>query len=832
MSRKTQPAVRQSRATGEAVPRGQSVRDTSRSIESATNNMGGSGMLAWLMALVTARWLLPTEGSGEGLTLWLVQLVLFTAIAKGVLAWRFGSRPAKFDAMDGAICLLVLAQAVSTLAVVFGVGDQRAAINVAWEWFGSAVLVWLIRQELRTARVVREICVGLSLTAAVLAGYGIWQTYVGYPQMVREYKQQRDEIESLTLKARGAQPDRMTDRDMRRLQELQNESARQGIPTDESSLQLWQHRLMDSREPIGLFALANSLAGLLAVMLLVTAGLVSRRLAIRSVWLWVILILIGYCLMLTKSRTALVGTCAGITWWGLRALFIRRSIWKRETFAELSGDLLPVSASPTSGEASAAGRTKNQRLAIRVIASSLVIVLLVLVATLSGGLDKFVISEAPKSFEYRLQWWNGTWATIREHFWIGTGPGNFRDYYTQHKLPESSEEIADPHNLVFDVWANAGLFGLIGLLACVGLMVRTWLQPISFSESKSKVLDKSVASNESLEISARSPAVWGAGLGFVVTAVGLELTGQGGDSRLWWLGGLWLLVWFAIKLFLSLSGRNVEVNLSNSQTVSSQLPLALEGANVALLVHLLGAGGIAMPAITLLLWLIWGLRNAISLARADAALNGSTASNGPGVSLAKADRVWLSCSAASAVLCGLCLFSATLPELQCRVLMTIAETTGNPSKYFEAAAADRFSLLPIERLADLSAQQASQSHRLEDVEIADQRMRSLIERRPSASWPWRRLGQLWWTHFETTHNPNDARRAADAFREAVNRYPHHALLLSELATAYEGAGEKDQAREWALRALRQDDINRAAGHSDKYLPKLVRLRMESLPKRC
>ena len=97
-------------------------------------------------------------------------------------------------------------------------------------------------------------------------------------------------------------------------------------------------------------------------------------------------------------------------------------------------------------------------------------------AALSGGLDFAVLSQAPKSLRYRLEYWQGTWATIREHLWLGTGPANFRDYYFRHKLPESSEEIADPHNFILDVWANAGLLGLIGLLACVVLMIRSWTQ--------------------------------------------------------------------------------------------------------------------------------------------------------------------------------------------------------------------------------------------------------------------------------------------------------------------------------------------------------------------
>ncbi len=45
---------------------------------------------------------------------------------------------------------------------------------------------------------------------------------------------------------------------------------------------------------------------------------------------------------------------------------------------------------------------------------------------------------------------------IADHPWLGCGPGNFQDFYTQYKLPEASEEIADPHNFLLEIWATAG----------------------------------------------------------------------------------------------------------------------------------------------------------------------------------------------------------------------------------------------------------------------------------------------------------------------------------------------------------------------------------------
>ena len=125
-------------------------------------------LLAWLMALLVARWLIPTEASAQGMTLWIVQLVLLTAVGRIAWLWRTGQSLAQFDRIDGAIGLLIGAQVVSALTVVCTIGNQRGAINMAWEWIGSGVLIWLIRQELKSARIVREVCLGLTLTGAIL----------------------------------------------------------------------------------------------------------------------------------------------------------------------------------------------------------------------------------------------------------------------------------------------------------------------------------------------------------------------------------------------------------------------------------------------------------------------------------------------------------------------------------------------------------------------------------------------------------------------------------------------------------------------------------------
>ena len=759
-------------------------------------------MFGWLAALLAARWLIPTEGAAEGLTLWLVQLVLLTAVIRAAWGWRLDEGRIRFDKIDVAIACLVVAQAVSAVSVVFGVGNARAAINLAWEWIGSGVLIGLLRHELRashehTMRDVKSLCWGLSLAAGVLAGFGLWQHYVVFDETTREY-------ERLT-----AEHDRLAESksDPRRQATLQVEMTRQGIPIEPAARQMLEQRLKASREPFGLFALANSFAGLLSVMLLVTAGNLRSSSAARK---WPgsagsigLMLVIGFCLVLTKSRTAWVGLAAGIGWWILRAILERRQHSQE-----------------------AATSPQRSTFAKWVVIGLVVIGMAIGIATVSGGLDRAVLSEAPKSLRYRLEYWQGTWATIREHLWFGTGPGNFRDYYLAHKLPESSEEIADPHNFVLDVWANAGTFGLIGLLSCVGLMVGQ-----VFNLSGRRTIRGGHVENVP-----HGTAAWGVGFAFPVAAIGLELFGHGEDQRLWWLGGIWWLLWLGSVIWSRLSDpfQPEAPATPASEAASLRLPIAFEAASVALLVHLLGAGGIAMPAITQLWWLLWALR-----AECEAAVVVERESKSPSESAKDGvQAVRFPAWATAIVALGLCLacgITATMPELLCRTSLQLGDAqwerrqANAAQKHFrEALDADRWAIEPLDRMAEISFLSWQQTQQESDFDDAVRKNQAVIERLPFASRPYRRLGESWLRRFEQSHDVAHATRAAAPLAAAVERYPQHAELLSEWASACAGANQSEAARDAARRAIRQDDLNRQAGHSDKYLSEKTRSRMQRL----
>ncbi len=365
--------------------------------------------------------------------------------------------------------------------------------------------------------------------------------------------------------------------------------------------EILRNRLLFSSEPLSTFVLANSLAGFIVgplVLVLASAfeNLVRRDARGSSRWTALamaapaILVLI-VCLLLTKSRSAYVGFAAALALLGWRARHRvpRRVLWE-------------------------------------VVAGSLgVLVVLVGVALATGRLDREVLTQSTLSLRYRWEYWRGAWGVITGGapslmgalksavFWAGVGPGNFGGPYLRYKLPQSSEEILDPHNLFLEVWATAGFWAMVALLAALSIGLWNLLSPELENEpgveakltnrARRRALRRSpgrvAAEDTGLmrldDDSDDSPArvAWlfaSAGLGgwFLVVMLG-QLNPFVGDLFARWLvlGVSW---WVATFLLVPLWGR---------------IPLtatAFGAAALALLIHLLAAGGIGFPTVALGLW--------------------------------------------------------------------------------------------------------------------------------------------------------------------------------------------------------------------------------------
>lgn len=61
----------------------------------------------------------------------------------------------------------------------------------------------------------------------------------------------------------------------------------------------------------------------------------------------------------------------------------------------------------------------------------------------------------------RLRIWEGTWRMLKDHFWLGVGPGNFSRVYPSYSIP-GYEMYRTPHNTYLNLITGWGMLG--GLL--------------------------------------------------------------------------------------------------------------------------------------------------------------------------------------------------------------------------------------------------------------------------------------------------------------------------------------------------------------------------------
>jgi hypothetical protein len=410
--------------------------------------------LAALTALLIAAPLIPGEslaetGTGCVLTLAAVALMQISLAIAAVL----GNRRFRFDWPDVAVIALLAAVGVSAWLMASH-GNPRATINAAWQWANVALLYLMVRQLVRTDSEIRALCaamLGLATALAVLAGY---QFFVTMPQTVAQYRADPEAV------LRGAGVD---------------------APAGTPERKLFEDRL-ESTEPTATFALANSLAGFTVPWLILALGIVlevwrrrncSENGTFSGSWTpgrspifggvengtgsgsWMhgacpifgrvgrsliaavaCCLTLAFCLLLTKSRTAVLATgvgCAALGWEYLRS-----------------------------------GRRVDWRIPLAVLA---LFAVTTVGAAVAGAFDWLVLSEAPKSLLYRFEYWQGTLRMIADHPWLGCGPGNFQQYYTLYKLPEASETIADPHNFLLEVWATVGTLGMLAFAAFLVLSI-------------------------------------------------------------------------------------------------------------------------------------------------------------------------------------------------------------------------------------------------------------------------------------------------------------------------------------------------------------------------
>lgn len=703
------------------------------------------------LGLYFVRFFVPAESAHLGETLWIVQLWLFLATFACLLKWRF-DEPFRFDFRDVAVWTLVAGHVVGALIVICTVGQKRAATNMLWEWVGVGVAFSMLKETALQPGALRRVLGGLLIVLTVLSGLGLWQHFFWYPQerqLLLEFEQ------SPPASARHA--------------ELAQELGPLVSEHDPTAAFVFRQRLLASSEPIGRFALANTLGGLLAVGLVLLCGtfagvLRHRRLTAGVVCLAIATTLVAACLLLTKSRTAWIGLLLGLTVWaGLR--YGRRGLPRKALL--IAGGLLA---------------------------------LLIVAITATGGLDRLVVTEAPKSLRYRFEYWIGAWDVIKESPIFGVGPGNFRQHYLRYKLPQSSEEVLDPHDMFLEVWANGGLIGLVGLF----LVLYCGLRVVWRGERAPAAAD--VTSGTAFD-----GTLIGGGLVAILLLLSYGIVlGSGVDTQLVTLA--------CATMVVGLVFRRTGVDVGTGIAITF-------GAVVALLVHLLGQGGISMPVVSTTLFLI--------LLR-DLAPKNSDLAAGPGRASTFVAGLATALTAATA---AACFFTATKPVMLARAYSDLGEyeaTLGNRQgareQFQRAIEADPLDPEPWVALGELDLMRWRRETTPVDADFERgmEHMQQAIARDPLHAKLYATLGQWESLRFKRTGDRSAAEQAVHWFQQALERYPQSARIRADYALALAAAGQSEAARDEADSALELDRLDGRLGHYDKMLDDDTRARLQAL----
>lgn len=638
-------------------------------------------------------------------------------------------------------------------------GNQRHAWNAAWQWAAYGAVAIVLRQQLTSAKETRAMVAVMIALALAVSLHAYYQYGVSQPQLRAEFAKDPEAV----LRNAGV-------------------NAEEGTP-----LRALAESRINSREPTGEFALTNSLAGFLLPWLLVCLAVAFWSVQRGSSWqtivsLLAIAVVLGGVLVLTKSRTAWLAAAGGC---GLILLFGRRSGWQVDW-------RWPAGISA-------------------------VVLVLGLVAVAAKGLDAEVLSESPKSVLYRLEYWRATAALIADEPWFGVGPGNFQERYVNHKLPQASETISDPHNFLLEVWSTAGTPALVALLA---LMFATAWQlsrtnPAGTSlvnDSAESPVGQSEAAEEELKIghfAIYAGAVVGlllAGILGFVTFQPLETTRESaldptrdaalGVPIMWLTGAIsYVFCFFFLKDWVE-----------RGELPKSVAIIAL----IALLVNLLAAGAAIFPGVVNTAWLLW----AIALAREEESFSKDAKRGKPdeftwsrGQSLHMAIAV-----AVAAALVG-CYYTEYLPITHGRMLLMQAVATRDQGRlreadklHQEAIAADPWSPDPWRSLAELkfgSWLVQPQEPRWREFQQA---LSKFQQASPHHYLSYDQQGDWLLLAARRIKSPEHLQLAAEAFEKAVRCYPNSAYLHAQLASVYAEQERAADAKREADEAARLDAL--------------------------
>jgi len=637
------------------------------------------------------------------------------------------------------------------------VGASRAAINATWFWVAMSLFYLLLRQAIRSPTDRRFVLTAMFALVAVEAAMGAYQYSVSFPMMRQQYQENADAL----LRASG-----------------------QWFPPGSPERKQLEDRLM-SREPLGTFALTNSLAGVLATWLIAAAGCLwlwpvnkrkdsdrtttgARLLRWRPIGACIVsLLLPSSVLILTKSRTAYLAVAFGVL--GLAASMRRGLLWRRGIV--ITAALLVLAA------------------------------VSIAVAIASGGLDRQVLTEAPKSVTYRLEYWQATLNMIADRPWFGVGPGQFQDRYPQYKLATASEEVADPHNFLLEV-ATVG-----GVPAAVGFVLFLLLVLVAVASRRAGSVENADFLENGNSSTIASRFVYATPLFAIFLA---------------WLMG-WIfpyLLTVPLRAPAAVAGVAVTVAVVFCwqpwlKSGMATLPL-IASAQLVMLLHLSASGGMTFAGVASSLWILLAL-----------AMSGrETRTQDREVS-----RTWALILAGFFVVVAVTWHrTAYAPVVNSRSNLWFAQQStllaDERIELLEAAvAADRRNSEAWRTLARVRLDQWLAEPSAEKLAAFDDAVSGWNASRPQSSSAWSDAAGFWLEVFQATRNVDALDEAERSLSRAVGLYPNSAILRARWAIVLSWSQRRSEAIAQAREALRLSD---ATPHADKKIPQELLTELQRL----
>ncbi|MCA9131700.1 MAG: O-antigen ligase family protein [Planctomycetales bacterium] len=695
------------------------------------------------------------NGAGIPQNLFWLTLAVVTTVAAAVSGVCFQFSRASWAIVG--VCLLWL---IASTLWAGRENNARVGWNGFWQLMALAACYFSSRELLCGPRSRSAALIILLVGCIALAGHGLYQMAVSFPLDRAQYEANPDVV----LRTIGLD-----------------------APEGSADRKRFEDRLY-SPEPYATFALANSLGTLLSGGLLLLLGLfvegrsgAAGRAAFAgktakrgAVWAWmpwlVAAALISSCWFFTLSRAAYVGLGVGVVFW----LLLRRS------------------------QLGSARWRSGEKYALAGVAGGGLFLLLGLLWLLQH--NPHVLSEAPKSIAYRLEYWLATLDMLQDHWLFGVGLGNFQSYYPQYKLPLASETIADPHNWILDVLVTLSVPVGGGILLWVGgrLSGLSWGARGDGSQgADSAAMGLSPAAGRELDATVAGYLLGGSIFGGALCGLGLTLLSGlnlPAMALAWAVAGL--LGWM---LWPAMCGLN-----------EARQSLLARGACVTLLTCLLSSGswqasGIAVPLLVLL---------------------GMT-------SLSPAGSCWGRRGVARWAVCalpvvGLLCFvqQCWLPTTRSWTLMQQALAEGVPHRQLRladaAAEADPLDAEAVGWAARQLTAQATVAPASGFEPLAREaamRLEQWLQADSAKAFNWQVAGR------EALQLAAAARRhgiaegewldlASSYYRQAVKRYPSSAALHAQLAATLDLAGQGPEAHRELQRA---EELSQATPHADKQL---------------